>query len=399
MHPTGKTYKIQSEENTGRNSQQRKQWKDAKILQREKLKQKLQKLHRVREKDQGRKAANRAEKKKHETKLKKMNTTPKSPLGAADDDFPSTSAAYKAVSRARKSLPKKSQRFAADEDFPSTSAAYKAVSRARKSLPKKSQRFAADEDFPSTSAAYKAVSRARKSLPTKSQRYAHVVRRLFVGTTPRRKAALQAEGIFQCRKKLELANTVSEAIKDSKDKISAELIHNMVKKLKSKCLLRCTCKSYQIDWGFMMRASCILEEGMNSRYRPRGKVLSRKIQESIEEFYKRPDISTELPHKKTVKKMKVTKVLTITLQAAWEAWKTELGFSVALSTFASKRPEHIRLVDSMPIKQCLCKYCANIELTLQVLNKLAKRLQSKTGMHTINGIAMRESATSVARSS
>ena len=152
-----------------------------------------------------------------------------------------------------------------------------------------------------------------------------------------------------------------------------KVVINLAKKLKAKALSRHASKELSVNRYFHVQASWIKEENDPHKRKPRGKYLKREIEDSIKNFYRRPDISTELPNKKSVRKQKATRVLTITLNAAYELWKNESSYSVSFACFAQRRPDDVKVVNKMPLFQCLCEYCANIELKLHALNKVCGR--------------------------
>ena len=251
--------------------------------------------------------------------------------------------------------------------------------RAKAKTSKQTQQSANDSTpgtsgFPSANARHKAVSRTRKVLPREATKYADVVHGLCKAT-PRRAKALSKYGLgVDCRRKLALQRMTVQSVQEEGRKQKSKIINNLAKKLKAKALCRYGSKELKIDRNFLMRASRIKEEDDPTQVKkPRGKCLKREIEDSIKTFYRRPDISTELPNKKSVKKMTATRVLTITLNAAYELWKRESGFSVSFSCFARRRPDDVKVVSKMPLIQCLCEYCANIELKLAALNKKAGR--------------------------
>ena len=219
------------------------------------------------------------------------------------------------------------------------------------------------QDFPTSQSLKKAVYRLKGKLPQNRQRYAALIKELLNASSPMKKAALRAKGIStddSRPKRLRLERVCKEAVKESKMKRSNRLVQ-WAKKIVS---------NHSVNF---RRTSHIPEEEELIRIPRARKRLREDIEQSIESFFNRPDTSTELPHRKTVKNKEPRKVLNMTLRGAWEAWKSETGFSVALSTFACRRPSNVKLLDSRPWVQCLCEYCCNIELKVNALNRMAKR--------------------------
>ena len=118
----------------------------------------------------------------------------------------------------------------------------------------------------------------------------------------------------------------------------------------------------------------------------RSDAMSPETIDHIQHFYLRPDVSVELPTKKTVSKttMRQKHILDKSLDAVHEQFRQENpSVKVSLSKFSKLRPKHVLKVNQTQLNQCLCEYCTNIELKLRSLNMYVQN-------HSLNGLRVKD---------
>ena len=101
-------------------------------------------------------------------------------------------------------------------------------------------------------------------------------------------------------------------------------------------------------------------------------VISEGDLKIAEDFFKKPDISSTLPYKRSVsaKIVEPCHVLQGSLINAYAEFReSHPESSISFSKFAKLRPSRVKTMRTNTFNTCLCEYCANIELKLKALNR------------------------------
>ena len=221
---------------------------------------------------------------------------------------------------------------------------------------------------------YKAVRKAKRSLPETPEKYAACLKGLL-NTTPRKKRKLTDAGLTESastkKKKsaaLKLYDNIKEELTNSTDTKERTLarrrvLYGLMSKSDSKSTVA---RELGANWTYFCRASAIEEESKDySGYRrARCDKLSAEVVASVEEFYNKHENSIPLPNKSSKKK----RVLDQSLQSLHSKFLAEHPHQISYSTFCKLRPQSVKTMSARFFRQCLCEYCTNVELKLKSLN-------------------------------
>ena len=102
----------------------------------------------------------------------------------------------------------------------------------------------------------------------------------------------------------------------------------------------------------------------------RSDAVGKKEQEIVRNFYKREDISTCVPNKKSVRgDGKARYILQRTLIRTFHLFKEEYSeISIGKSSFIKLKPKNVWIQSKARWNQCLCQVCTNVDLKLKRLN-------------------------------
>ena len=227
----------------------------------------------------------------------------------------------------------------------------------------------------------KAIYRAKTKLPKSPTKYAKVVKGLTTKVTPRKKAALTAQGIVSpsvvtVKKKLEnIVSVVTEVDNDLKGRTNEakkrrkEFLKNFSEKMKEKENLKeAFCSATGIKRKYL--GDGFLSDAPNKR---RKDAISKETELSVKNHFESETMSTVIPDKKSVKKdMKQRHVLQTSLHNSWKEWnQANPTKTMSFMTFCRLRPKHVLTQKNRKLYQCLCEYCENVKLKLKALNSTA----------------------------
>ena len=227
----------------------------------------------------------------------------------------------------------------------------------------------------------KAVYRVSKNLPRTPDRYAKIIKGLTTHVTPKRKAALDSEGIGTPTAKKDLnqmLNCVKEAhdalqgLSDKQKKRKREFLSNLSKSLADKLKLKkMLCAATGIKRKYFQEG--YTREAQKKR---RKDAIPTEIEKEVHEFYKSDTNSILVPDKKVVKKdLEQKHVMQMSLRTAWSRWnEVNPQQKMSLDKFSKLRPKQVLTQKYRKLYQCLCEYCENVKLKLKTINKLAQSL-------------------------
>ncbi|XP_070550276.1 axoneme-associated protein mst101(2)-like [Ptychodera flava] len=218
----------------------------------------------------------------------------------------------------------------------------------------------------------KAISRAKRYLPKSPNKYREVMQGLLKKALPRKNTAFDAKHKSKVQDMFRVLKSTYQSL-DYQKKGSARraFLMALAKSTKKKYgMKRRLSSQLGIRWQSLVAASSItsLERKTRSDH------ISSSVSKSIHDFYIRPDISVQLPGKKTVSTKTLTQSHTLnkSLKDVHSQWKNEnSGDNVGFTKFCQLRPRNVKLQGQRKFNQCLCEYCVNIELKLGVINKEA----------------------------
>lgn len=236
--------------------------------------------------------------------------------------------------------------------------------------------FNEEQPFATNNACRKAISRAKKSIPASSSKGAEVLKGLVLTATPRKKALLEKAGI-SVNKTGHHDGDLMRAIKRTCSKMGKrkrEFIHGLSGELDSVYGLKSkACRSLGFQWNYLMKYSKMRKKGLDASTRKkRSDALPNYVRKSLQEHYIRPDVSTEMPNKKGLAANAVSAkhVLQRTIASTYKSFREEHPtFKVGRSKFAALRPKNVVTQRHANLYQCLCEYCANIDLKIEAIKK------------------------------
>ena len=114
--------------------------------------------------------------------------------------------------------------------------------------------------------------------------------------------------------------------------------------------------------------------------RKRCDAVSDVIKDQIKDFYERPDISTVMPNKKCASANGTSQhVLHRSLKETYKTFIDSSNATISTSKFCELRPKHILTPTKAKLYQCLCEYCANVDLKLKAINTVSASVGVKCG--------------------
>ena len=224
----------------------------------------------------------------------------------------------------------------------------------------------------------KAVYRLKKKMPDDPENYVRLVQGLIKTASPRKRKLFREKGLQQenSQHTVEIQNVI-QTLKTKNDKASRlarrSLIHGILAtKSESRNGHKSLARSLGIQWKYMRsctRSYLQEEEVGRNRNKTHEKALQQK--DSLDRFFERQSI--ELPGLKTVSKRtgKQKKLLDRPLKQVYQTYKEMSTGTVAFSTFAKRRPRHIIPYAKTKMVGCLCEYCENVNIKLEVINRAA----------------------------
>jgi hypothetical protein len=234
--------------------------------------------------------------------------------------------------------------------------------------------------FISPAARRKAASRVRVMAPRSPRKFAATMESLISTSSPRKRKAMDIIGLQpQKKRKLfeETYKAISTTLKElkksrrSKHQIRRRrLIGILSRQINDDKTVR---SAFGVRSDFLKRCSEIPEEK-----KARCDAMKFEELERVRDFFVKPEVSTALPDAKFVKDGKNRHILQKTLTESHRDFQKEYpDVKISRSKFASLRPANVKPQSKHTLNQCLCEYCANLELKLQVLHKLCNANRSK----------------------
>jgi len=131
-------------------------------------------------------------------------------------------------------------------------------------------------------------------------------------------------------------------------------------------------KSLGLRWSYIKKLALTDEEqlhveGISVR-------LGSTIKQQVGDFYRSPDVTVSLGGLKAVNSRgESVSYLNMRIGDVYKKWKSsKKGGKIGFSTFARLRPKTVKLKRQIPVNECVCQSCGNLELLLEALRKESK---------------------------
>ena len=193
------------------------------------------------------------------------------------------------------------------------------------------------------------------------------------------------------RKKLDLSKTVASAVKKQIDsfKHKRSKKHLMARRLLSSAIASQTSPFVGYKLSQKLKSKSSMEELEYDR-KTRKDTLPDDTATSVQNFFQSGGYSRDLPDKRgaVIKKGEAEsrKVLDISLYGLYQQYTIENGKNISFSKFKKLKPASVLPFTANKYRECLCEYCANIDLKLKTLNSLLlpeKRIRDRYELNRI----------------
>ena len=226
-------------------------------------------------------------------------------------------------------------------------------------------------DDRSPAAKRQAACRARKVLPREPALFANTLQDIQAKASPRKQAALRKIGLRTSKPKVNLEEVLErEALELNKDK-------TLQSRLKKRHLLSIFKKYKTIKSTsklFHATRRTVATVFKNSKKATKRSEKKMELEKDIAHYFEQAAVP--LPSKKFVSRKtgKAQAILKKPIRDYHKEYK-EKGGKASLSHFTKCRPKHVRKMCQTVLNQCLCEYCANASLKINIINKVV-------GMHS-----------------
>ena len=233
----------------------------------------------------------------------------------------------------------------------------------------------------------KAVYRAKKAMPKNSKQYAEVLTRMIHKVTPKKRQHLKEHAVItspRSRKFLQFAQASCRNIKDTISHINMQRNTSAIHKKRVLAVALSLKRKYNygyrkhlrkhlgLGYSLIKRAATVDDVHHLDTRKRRSDALPTGVVDKVIEFYRRGDISRDLPDARSAKKdgesVISRKVMDITLRSAYDKFNKENpGIFMGITKFKKLRPNYILTMGNNKLAQCLCERCTNIEFKLQAI--------------------------------
>ena len=241
-----------------------------------------------------------------------------------------------------------------------------------------------------------AVCKAKKSLPDTPRRKLRVLQKLI--TSPSSKKALESKQAIpgkEEKRAQRMAKGVLKSLSQQLDAVKYTGGSSSARRAANKILKDVINKSGQYGVKTALRKMLKVRKNLKTSvkqpaecWQPRARKtrkdsIPETVKERVKAFYLSPDISREVPDKRSVIKIKdqeASKVLILprhnmsrSIQEAFDLYKQsypddKLGFT----SFHKLRPKQVKKLSETNRRTCLCQKCCNAALKAEALQKFAK---------------------------
>ena len=239
--------------------------------------------------------------------------------------------------------------------------------------------------FSSASAKRQATKRARQAIPH-SVKGAEVILSLIKSASPQKREQLEKMGVTLTTTSLEpmqdLLTSVRKTISNLHRKKKRYFANQLSAHLDKQHGLTKTSHRLGFTPKFMRRYSSLKMSALKAEGKAsRSDALIAETQHSVNEFYRRLDVSTEMPTKKGLgpNANEPKRVLNRTVDEVHKSFLEENpDLKIGRAKFSSLRPKCVCLQNKAKLQQCLCEYCTNIDLKLKAINQEVVKHKTNT---------------------
>lgn len=174
--------------------------------------------------------------------------------------------------------------------------------------------------------------------------------------------------------KIKIKQAIINSIKDNAKarKIAAKKLAS----LKKMRLNKYATTFLGISQSYMSKLSRHSQEDSPKRKTRKDKT-SAETTETIVNFFRQGDISTNLPDSKRIKSnLEERRVLNKTLKETYREYRESNLDVVGFSTFARLKPCNVETTCKRKWNACLCEMCTNVDLKIYALSQLAAKFKS-----------------------
>ena len=245
-----------------------------------------------------------------------------------------------------------------------------------------------DDGYKTTDSKRKAVYRAKQNLPKDPKKFAQLISKLSETASPRKRKALEEEGVFSPtlkKRHVDILKRFQKAMQNTKTKRSKFHLEQR-RHIASigRIITKSERKNFGFSWGFTYKASQI--EGIWEKKKKKN-ALDEFATEQIQQYFKKSGVSTCLPDKKLVsaKTMEPRRILEKSLKQTYCNFREENPDCVlSFPKFVSLRPKSVKTMNKNHFNGCLCEYCANLEMKVNALKKTVPKLKVQESDFEIN---------------
>ncbi|XP_063446520.1 uncharacterized protein LOC134726055 [Mytilus trossulus] len=225
----------------------------------------------------------------------------------------------------------------------------------------------------------KAVYRAKQSLPSSPNKFASVLAGIAASATPRKRAALQNDGIILTPSKRRRLEMCSQSLAKITGEIQSKKYKRSKLALSRRRILASSIvwssnthmrKNYGMSWAFAYKCSKLKGVWTDKK---RSDALDEDTIKKVEDFFRQPCNSRCLPDKKHVSKktMEPKRIMEVSIVDTYEKFREQNAeCNISFSKFSSLRPCNVKTMNKNAFNNCLCEYCTNIELKVKAIEKV-----------------------------
>ena len=232
-------------------------------------------------------------------------------------------------------------------------------------------------DLRSKAARQKALERARKALPKRRSHCLNTSVDLITQASPSKVAYFKKAGMMSSDKlHAGVMDAVSNGLHAPKNSAARKSLATTLNEIKKARLQREFCRRTGVSRKLVQHAR---------KSRGGRKKVPQDTINAIHEFYEQN--SNQLPDKKLVSKktMKPRYVMDVTTAVLYKHYtQANPDKPVCPSLFYKHRPKHVRYKQQAKYIGCLCEYCENVALKIQVIKQIQPSINIKTGYDLVN---------------
>ena len=212
------------------------------------------------------------------------------------------------------------------------------------------------------------ISRKKQVMPKDPQEFVSEIENIINSGTPRKKDLMKQKNLLnnpKSRKKLlfyEKSSNIMKSVLKGNSEVKKKIIRNL-SFLKKYRLNRTFSTFLGVSDSYINKHS-----GVEQKKQPRTDAICEEHKKTVQDFFNRADVSTNLPVAKRVKRdMKERRVLDRPLTDVYKEFQEHHpDIKASFSTFVRNKPKNVETTRKQPWYGCLCDSCTNIELKVAI---------------------------------